>query len=52
MYQKSHGQASGCLLLLLDLIIIAYFAAYILTPTMPHNAIVEFLIEGMKKGMR
>jgi hypothetical protein len=55
MYQRRHNSCSsscsGCLLLLFDLLIIAYFVAYAFG-LVAYNPITEFFIEGMKLGMR
>jgi hypothetical protein len=56
MYQRRHRSCcqetcGGCLLLILDLLIIAYLAAYV-AGLVPHNGVTEFFIEGMKMGMR
>jgi len=51
MYQRQSRGCGGCLLLIFDLIIITYFAAYI-AGFVPHNPLTDFFIEGMKLGMR
>lgn len=51
MNKRHSGGCGGCLLLLFDLVIISYLAAYVFG-IVPHNAIADFFIEGMKLGMR
>jgi hypothetical protein len=50
MYKRQRG-CSGCLLLLFDLVIMAYLAAYVLG-LVAHNGVTDFFIRGMELGMR